>query len=213
MDTAVDTSLINHARGMRLRMLVLLAVALALGALLLKDFDRRLSMTPSPAELDAMHTRQRVKAEVEERFRQGVVMLHAKRYNEAATAFHRVLKLSPEMPEAHVNMGFTLLGLKEYKAARDFFEGAIALKRNQLNAYFGLAIALEGLQDLRGARGAMRTYLHLAPAEDKYRRKAESAIWEWGEALELAEKGQAGEAAPLQGENPQTVAPEPAMQE
>lgn len=55
--------------------------------------------------------------------------------------------------------------------------------RGQVNAYYGLAEAPEGMYDLPGAIGAMRTYLHVAPAGDQYRRKAEAAIGEWQEAL------------------------------
>src|SRR5215510_5188866 len=62
--------------------------------------------------------------EIAERFSQGVVMLHAKQYEHALTAFHRVLELEPAMPEAHVNAGFALLGLNEPAAARDFFRSA-----------------------------------------------------------------------------------------
>jgi Flp pilus assembly protein TadD len=117
--------------------------------------------------------------EVGERFAQGVVMLHAKQYEHALTAFHRVLQLAPEMPEAHVNAGFALLGMNEASAARAFFDGAIALRKNQRNAYYGLAVAYERLGDLPAARGAMRTYAHLAPRDDPFRRKAEAALWEW----------------------------------
>lgn len=124
--------------------------------------------------------------EVHQRFQQGVMMLHAKQHEHALTAFHRVLELAPEMPEAHVNMGYALLGLQRYDAARQFFEGAIALRTRQLNAYFGLAVALEGMRDLPGAIGAMRTYAHLAKPDDPYRRKAEAAVWEWQAASRLA---------------------------
>jgi predicted Zn-dependent protease len=117
--------------------------------------------------------------EIAERFTQGVIMLHAKRYEHALTAFHRVLALDPAMPEAHVNAGFALLGMNEPAAARSFFEGAIALRKDQLNAYYGLAVASEQLGDLPAARGAMRTYAHLAPKGDPFRRKAEAALWEW----------------------------------
>jgi tetratricopeptide (TPR) repeat protein len=117
--------------------------------------------------------------EIDERFKQGVVMLHAKQYEHALTAFHRVLALDPAMPEAHVNAGFALLGMNDAAAARAFFEGAIALRKEQLNAYYGLAVASERLGDLAAARGAMRTYAHLAPKDDPFRRKAEAALWEW----------------------------------
>jgi tetratricopeptide (TPR) repeat protein len=116
---------------------------------------------------------------VKQRFSQGVVMLHAREYEHAATSFHRVLELAPDLPEAHVNMGFALIGLERFAAARDFFESALALKRDQANAYYGLAVALEGLSDAPGAIGAMRTYLHLTRADDPYGRKAQAALWEW----------------------------------
>jgi len=121
--------------------------------------------------------------EVALRFRQGVVMLHAKQYEHAATAFHRVLALAPRLPEAHVNMGFALIGQKRYREALAFFDGATALKADQLNAYYGMAEAYEGLGDLRGALEAMETYLHRAGPDDPFRRKAESAVWEWRERL------------------------------
>lgn len=174
--------------NIKLRMLMLAVLLLMLGGLILANYGRRLSVTPSAAELNALHSRQKINAEVKERFGQGVVMLHAKRYDDAIIAFHRVIKLAPEMPEAHVNMGYALIGLKRYAAARDFFEGATALRRDQINAYYGLAEALEGMHDLPGAIGAMRTYLHLAPADDKYRHKAEAAIWEWQETLKQAKE-------------------------
>ena len=40
-------------------------------------------------------------------------------------------------------------------------------------------MAHERLGELPAARGAMRTYAHLAPASDPFRRKAEAALWEW----------------------------------
>lgn len=112
-------------------------------------------------------------------FGQGVAMLHAKRHDHALAAFHRVLKLAPEMPEAHANMGYALAGLGRHREAKDFFEGAIALRPRQVNAYYGLALASAGLGDLESARGAMRTFVHLASADDPHRQRAESAIRAW----------------------------------
>jgi len=120
--------------------------------------------------------------EITKRFQEAVMMLHAKQYDYAITALHRVIELSPRMPEAYVNMGFALLGLKKYKAAGDFFNAAINIRPYQANAYWGLAVSLEGRKDLEGALGAMRTYIHLAPSDPNaqdYVRRARSAIWEW----------------------------------
>lgn len=161
--------------------LAVYAFFLILGAMLLVRFFDRES---SPLRDAEMHVRQKVAAEVAQRFQQGVLMLHAKRPEEALTAFHRVIELAPEMPEAHVNMGYALLDLHRYEAARDFFESATVIRPNQVNAYYGLAEALEGLDDIPAALGAMRTYVHLAPAGSPYRRKAEAAVWEWEERLQ-----------------------------
>jgi len=118
-------------------------------------------------------------AEIERRFDQAIVMLHARRYEEAIVALERVIELSPRLPEAYVNLGYALLGLQRYDTARDFFLAATELQPFQGNAYWGLAVALEELDDLEGALGAMRIYIHLAPPDDPYVRQARSALWEW----------------------------------
>jgi tetratricopeptide (TPR) repeat protein len=122
-------------------------------------------------------------AEIEMRFEQAVVMLHARRYEEAIVALERVIALSPRLPEAYVNLGYALLGLERYDTARDFFLAATELQPYQGNAYWGLAVALEALSDLEGALGAMRTYVHLAPPDDPFVRQARSALWEWDTQL------------------------------
>jgi len=135
------------------------------------------------------HAAQARAAEVRARFDQGALMLHAKQYEHAAAALHRVLELAPGMPEAHVNMGYAMLGLQRYAAARDFFESATSLRPRQANAYYGLAIALEALDDLPAALGAMRAYIHLTPSDDAFVRKARSALWEWEARRDAARTG------------------------
>lgn len=120
---------------------------------------------------------------LELRFQQGVSMLHAKQYDYALVAFNQVIKLSPKMPEAFVNMGYAFLGLKRYKEAEGYFEKATELRPYQGNAYWGLAVALDEQGDIPGAMGAMRTYIHLAPPDDPYVKKARSALWEWDSLL------------------------------
>ncbi|MDH4284841.1 MAG: tetratricopeptide repeat protein [Gallionellaceae bacterium] len=165
----------------RMRALALTIIPIIAGGLAIAYLPGWLNMqTISGAKEDhALHAREKAEIEIQQRFQQGVNALNTKQYEQALSDFHRVLQLSPTMPEAHVNSGFALVGLGRYALARDFFEGALALRKNQVNAYYGLAEALEGLNDLPGAIGAMRTYLHLAPANDHYRRKAEAALWEW----------------------------------
>ncbi len=121
-------------------------------------------------------------------FQRAVALLQSGEFEYAVTGFHDVLRVAPQMPEAHVNMGFALLGLEKYGEARDFFDAATDLRPSQRNAYYGLAMAHEGLGELRQAVTAMRTYAHLAEDEDPYRRRAESAIWEWEAALAAREQ-------------------------
>lgn len=136
------------------------------------------------ADIDPVaHSRQYREVELQERFDQAVAMLHAKQYDFAIKALHRVIELAPQMAEAYVNMGYALIGLENWPAARDFFNTAIDMRPFQANAYWGLAIALEELDDLEGALGAMRTFIHLSPPNDPFLRKARSALWEWESAL------------------------------
>jgi Flp pilus assembly protein TadD len=129
------------------------------------------------------HQRQMQQAELKQRFSQAVVMLHARQYDHAITALHRVLELAPTMPEAQVNMGYALLGLGRAEAARGFFLAAIELRPGQANAYYGLAMAEEMRQDYESALGGMRSYLHLTRADDPHRARARAALWEWEEKL------------------------------
>jgi tetratricopeptide (TPR) repeat protein len=136
----------------------------------------------APATTPAPHA-----DETKRLFDAAVVMLHARRHEEAAAALHRVLRYAPQMPEAHVNMGFAMLGLQRLPEARDFFEGASALAPQQANAYYGLALVHEARGDLPMARGAMRTYLHLARDErPEHLARARAALWEWEQPASAA---------------------------
>jgi len=117
--------------------------------------------------------------QVMDRFQQSVALLHAKRYHYAITALDSVLTMSPDMPEAYVNMGYAFLGLEEFGPARGSFEKAIDLNMNQVNAYYGLAVAFEGQGQFEAALGAMRSYIHLSKPDNAHLAKARSALWEW----------------------------------
>lgn len=168
-------------RDVRFRALAITCSVVLVGGLLLEW----LPSLPAVGTMKADgHVAEKRKAEIELRFAQGVVMLHSKEYEHALAAFHRVIELAPQMPEAYVNTGFALLGLGKHAAARDFFDEATNLRRDQINGYYGLALALEGLNDTFGAMQAMETYLHRAAKDDPYRRKAEAAVWEWRAKLD-----------------------------
>ena len=112
-------------------------------------------------------------------FSAAVVHMQQGRYQQALDLWHKALLLAPDIPEIKVNMGFSLYELGEYATARDAFIDAMEQNAYQANAYYGLAITSEKLGDLEGALGAMRSYLHLAAADDRFKRRARSALWEW----------------------------------
>jgi thiol-disulfide isomerase/thioredoxin/Tfp pilus assembly protein PilF len=112
-------------------------------------------------------------------FEAGVAHLRQGEAHSAAQAFETARRANPHAPEVYVNLGFAYLELNLPAASRAAFETAGAIAPGQANAYFGLAEALDALGDGEGARGAMRTYLHLAPEDDPFRRRAMSALWEW----------------------------------
>lgn len=193
METTAMPAAGDRRRGERGPVLLLAAAAAILAGLFYWGWQA----SPLSGRLQPeRHVALKTKDEVDRRFREGVAMLHAKQYEHALTAFHRVLQLSPQMPEAHVNAGYALLGLGNYRAAADFFDTATTLRPQQLNAYFGLGEALQALGDKQGALQAMEAYVHLGSPDDPFRRKAESAAWELRAELEKDRPPPAAGAAP-----------------
>lgn len=178
------------AAGLTVASITLLGLAIALWP---APTPQPLEATADPNSAPQLHAQQAREAELKARFEQAVAMLHAKQYDYAIKALHRVLELAPKLPEAHVNMGYALLGKGEYRAAADFFNTATELRPQQANAYYGLAIAYEGQQELELALGAMRSYIHLSRADDPYLPKARAALWEWEAALKK-QKASAGKS-------------------
>lgn len=117
-------------------------------------------------------------------FHAGVRFLQQGDYRQAADMFGLARRIAPGVPEVHVNLGFAYLGLGEPELAVPAFEHAIELRPSQANAYYGLADALKSVGDNAGALGAARTYVHLTPEDDPYRRRALAAIWELQETVE-----------------------------
>ncbi|MDH3762589.1 MAG: tetratricopeptide repeat protein [Gammaproteobacteria bacterium] len=120
-------------------------------------------------------------ASLQQLFAGAVEHMQQGRHQQALALWHKALLMAPEVPEIQVNMGFSLFELGEYAAARDFFVNAMEQYPFQANAYYGLALSSEKMGDLEGALGAMRSYIHLAAdgEDDRFIRRARSALWEW----------------------------------
>jgi tetratricopeptide (TPR) repeat protein len=176
-------------RSLNLPPLIIAAVLLA-EVIAVQSFDYWvLRQGLSRTHAHALH---KIKGEIDARFQQGVLMLHAKQYEHAMTAFHRVLQLEPKMPEAHVNMGFSLLGMNRNKEATDFFTGALALRPEQTNAYYGLALAAWGAGNRQEAMHAMYHFVNYSDPADPYRAKAEDMLLAWKETPPAAAAAPAG---------------------
>ena len=116
-------------------------------------------------------------------FKAGVTALQAGRPADAVEHFRKIHRIGPHVPQVQVNLGYAYLALKNFAAAERSFRAAIDLRPGQANAYYGWAESLEALGDLEAALGAMRTYIHLVPEGDPFKRKAMAAVWEWSGAL------------------------------
>jgi len=117
-------------------------------------------------------------------FHAGAELLRGGRLEPALEALEEARRRRPEIAEVHVNLGYALLGLGRLEEAKASFEKALDLRAGQANAYYGLAETLDRKGDVEGALGAMRTYVHLVPESDRFRRPAMSAVWELEEKLE-----------------------------
>ena len=165
------------ATDVRLRA-VLLTVFLVVIIAAVVQFWPASTPTPSttatmPAEVTASDS------QLKRHFDWAVTQLRSGHYQQAINGFRAVIEQSPAMPEAYINTGFAHIELQQYEQAMKSFQTAIDLRPTQVNAYWGLAVSLEGLCDIAGATGAMRTYIHLAPADDPFLVKARAALWEW----------------------------------
>ncbi len=173
----------------------------------------QIAPAPAPAQTAIAQAPKGEPAGFRAAFEAGIAYLRQGDAHAAAQAFETARRANPHAPEVYVNLGFAYLELNQPAASRAAFETASTIAPGQVNAYFGLAEALDALGDGEGAMGAMRTYLHLAPADDPFRRRAMSALWEWESRRDTAlaaASGAAEPAAPTPAETPAEPAPEAA---
>ena len=163
------------AMDVRLRALLLTLVLVGVIAALVQLWPQSV---PTGADLDSGNPAGE-DGQLRRHFDWASTQLRSGHYEQAILGFQAVLEQAPTMPEAYINTGFAHIELQQYQQALQAFQTAIALRPGQVNAYWGLAVSLEGLCDIPGAMGAMRTYIHLAKADDPFLTKARAALWEW----------------------------------
>jgi len=173
------------ATDVRLRA-VLLTVFLVVMIVAAVQFWPASTTSTMPAEVTSNDN------QLKRHFDEAVSQLRTGHYQLAINGFGAVLEQSPAMPEAYINTGFAQIELQQYQQAMQSFQTAIDLRPTQVNAYWGLAVSLEGLCDIAGAMGAMRTYVHLAPADDPFLIKVNAALWEWEQLKMSGDENQQG---------------------
>ena len=127
---------------------------------------------PGGEERAVEHAQTRSREEMRLRFAQGVQMLQVGEFEHAITAFHRVLAIEPQLPEAHLNMGFAFFELKNYAAAERFFLGTQALRPDMAAAFYGLAISRAARNDDELAIKDIERFLSMTSDADAFHAKA-----------------------------------------
>lgn len=132
------------------------------------------------------------------RFQQAVVMLHGGEHRNAAVALEEVLRIHPNLPEAHANMGYALLGLGAYDDAAAYFQRATDLNPSLHTGYYGLALAESNRGNTTSALAAMQAFAHLAAADDPWLDRAQTSMRAWESELDAASRSprNASESSP-----------------
>lgn len=136
------------------------------------------------------HSNQQIALLTKQQFADAAKLLQIGHYQQAITVLHKVLAQSPNLPEAHTNLGFAMLNLGELKKAVKSFNYALSIRSDEANAYYGLALVAEKEAEYEIAMGAMRTYIHLRK-DDAYIGKARAALDFWTAELALQRKKRA----------------------
>lgn len=89
----------------------------------------------------------------------------AKRYNEAAIAFKKAIKVDPDKPDAFINLGSTYVFLKEYKKAQENYDKAIQIDPENLTAHYNIGDISLHLGDYKKAIKHLTIFLKKNPKD------------------------------------------------
>ena len=96
--------------------------------------------------------------------REGILLLHAKAFEESVARYRRLLELEIESFEIHLNLARGLLALERYPEAERHFAEAARRLPSQLEAWEGLSHARSSRGDLAGALAALKEAQRAIPA-------------------------------------------------
>jgi Flp pilus assembly protein TadD len=127
-------------------------------------------------------------APVADLFSAAVAHQQAGRFEDAVTAYRRLLALRPDLPEAQFNLGVALARLGRFEEAAGCFRRAIAHRPDYTAAHNNLGTALRELGRPGEAEAAFRAVTRLAP-------DLPQAHFNLGNALKALGRADAAEAA------------------
>lgn len=111
-----------------------------------------------------------------EHFDKGVQHSMKKETDLAIKEFEETLKINPNSPEAHNNLGFAYYDKGDVDKAVEHQKKAIEGNPNIANAYYGLAMALEKKGDKEGAIANWKQFMQLAQPHSKWWMLAQAHI-------------------------------------
>ena len=103
-------------------------------------------------------------------YQNGVAALKRGDLASARTAFEKIIKLAPQIPEAHNSLGWVLLTQGDTDNAIVQFRTALKLKPAFVQAHINLANALSQKKNLEEAAAEARTAVTIAPKDSEAHR-------------------------------------------
>ncbi len=88
-------------------------------------------------------------------------------YRQAEANLEEILKVRPDLPEAHLNLGWTKQQLKRHADAVTHLHQGLKLKPDEHRAYALIALSQRELGEFAAAEATYKQGLALAPAYDK----------------------------------------------
>jgi len=113
----------------------------------------------------------------------GVFFYSRRMYDRAIAEFKQVLRMLPELPSAHYNLGGALFGKGQFAEAEAAFREALALDPGHLEARYFLGLTLRERGRRAEALQEMQMVLRAGP-RDRLRREAREQIAILREELE-----------------------------
>ena len=132
------------------------------------DTSRRAALMECVKHIEAALKGNPGLAEAHNTWGMALMTVNPPQIKQAAEAFGQAVRLKPEMPEFHNNLGAALAYMGDMNGAAEQFRIAAEKKPTYADAHGNLGLALRALGKTEEAKAALKESLRLAPASTKY---------------------------------------------